>query len=75
MYSSNQDIGNAMEVFPAIYDGSEFSIGFNGRYILEALSAIHEEEFALELKDEANAAVIKPVTQPNPIYVIMPMRV
>lgn len=75
LYSSNQDIGNAMEVFPAIYDGSEFSIAFNGRYILEALSAMHEDEFLLELKDEANAAIIKPVTQQNPLYVIMPMRV
>lgn len=75
LYSSNQDIGNAMEVFPAIYDGSEFSVGFNARYILEALGALDENEFFLELKDEANAAVIKPATRENPLYVIMPMRV
>lgn len=75
LYSSNQDIGNAMEVFPVIYDGSEVNIGFNGRYILEALSAMDEDEFLIELKDETNAAVIKPVTRENPLYVIMPMRV
>jgi DNA polymerase-3 subunit beta len=75
LYSASQDIGNAMEVFPAIYDGSELNIGFNGRYFLEALSAIDEDEFLLELKDETNAAVIKPVTGQNLLYVIMPMRV
>lgn len=75
LYSSNQGIGNAMEVFPAIYDGSEINIGFNARYILEALSAVDEDEFLIELKDETDAAVIKPVTGQNPLYVIMPMRV
>jgi len=75
LYSSNQDIGNAMEVFPVIYDGNEFNIGFNARYILDALNVMEEDEFLIELKDEANAAVIKPATQENPLYVIMPMRV
>jgi DNA polymerase-3 subunit beta len=75
LYSSSQDIGNAEEVFPAVYDGTELNIGFNARYILEALNALDEEEFLLELKDEANAVLIKPVTQQNALYVIMPMRV
>jgi DNA polymerase-3 subunit beta len=75
LYSSSQDIGNAMEVFPAIYDGSELNIGFNGRYVLEALNALDEDEFLIELKDETNAALIKPVSGENPLYVIMPMRV
>ncbi len=75
LYSSSQDVGNAMEVFAATYDANEFSIGFNARYILEALNAMEEEEFLLELKDETNAAVIKPATGENPLYVIMPMRV
>jgi DNA polymerase-3 subunit beta len=75
LYSSSQEIGNAMEVFPAVYDGSEVTIGFNARFILEVLNAIDEDEFLLELKDEANAALIKPATGQNPLYVIMPMRV
>jgi DNA polymerase-3 subunit beta len=75
LYSSSQNIGNAKEVFPATYDGVELNIGFNARYILEALNAIDEEEFVIELKDEANAAVIKPAKEQNSLYVIMPMRV
>jgi DNA polymerase-3 subunit beta len=75
LYSSSQDIGNAMEVFPASYDGIELNIGFNARYMLEALNAIDEDEFVMELKDETNAAVIKPANEQNSLYVIMPMRV
>ncbi len=75
LYSSTQDIGNAMEVFPAIYDGSEVNVGFNARYILDALNAIDEDEILMELKDETNAAVIKPAIGKNSLYVVMPMRV
>lgn len=75
LYSSGQNIGDATEAFPAPYDGTELNIGFNARYILEALNAIDEEEFVIELKDETNAAIIKPAKAQNPLYVIMPMRV
>jgi DNA polymerase-3 subunit beta len=75
LYSSNQDLGNAMEEFPAMYDGTEMNIGFNGRYIIDALSAIDEDEFLLELKDETSAAIIRPAEGKNLLYVIMPMRV
>jgi DNA polymerase-3 subunit beta len=75
LYSSNQDLGNAMEEFPAIYEGTEMNIGFNGRYIIDALSAIDEDEFLLELKDETSAAIIRPAVGKDLLYVIMPMRV
>lgn len=75
LYCSNQAMGDAKEVFPAIYDGNEFNIGFNARYILDALNAIEEDEFLIKLKDEGNGAVIKPAIQENPLYVIMPMRI
>jgi DNA polymerase-3 subunit beta len=75
LYSSNQDIGNASEEFPAVYDGDEVNIGFNGRYILDALNAMDEDEFLLELKDETNAVILRPATAENPVHVIMPMRV
>jgi DNA polymerase-3 subunit beta len=75
LYSSNQDLGNAIEEFPAIYDGTEMNIGFNGRYIIDALSAIDEDEILLELKDETSAAIIRPAVGKNLLYVIMPMRV
>jgi DNA polymerase-3 subunit beta len=75
LYSSSQDIGNAMEEFPVVYDGGEMNVGFNARYVLEALNEIDEDEFFLELKDETSAVIMRPASGRNPLYVIMPMRV
>jgi DNA polymerase-3 subunit beta len=75
LHSSSQDVGNATEEFAVMYDGSEMSIGFNGRYIIDALNAIDDDECLLELKDESNAVIIRPAAAENPVYVIMPMRI
>ena len=75
LYSASQDIGNAVEEFPAAYDGAEINVGFNARYILDALDEIDEDEFFIELKDETSAAIIRPASEKNPVYVVMPMRV
>ncbi len=75
LYSSNQDIGNAREEFPVIYDGIEMNIGLNGRYVLDVLNAMNEGECIMELKDESSAAILRPAVGNNPIYVIMPMRI
>ena len=75
LFSSTEDIGNAMEEFPAIYDGGEMNIRFNARYVLDAINEIEEEEFLIELKDEGSAALIRPASEKNPLYVIMPLRV
>ena len=75
LYSSTQDIGNAVEEFPAAYDGDELNIGFNARYFLDAVNEIDEEEFIIQVKDETSAALLRPASGENPRYVIMPMRV
>ncbi len=75
LHSSSQDVGNATEEFPVAYDGTEVSIGFNARYILDALNAIDDEECVMELKDESNAVLIRPAKEKNPLYVVMPMRI
>jgi DNA polymerase-3 subunit beta len=75
LFSSTEDIGNAMEEFPAIYDGGEMNIRFNARYVLDAITEIDDEEFLIEVKDEGSAALIRPGSERNPLYVIMPMRV
>lgn len=75
LYSASQDIGNAKEEFPAPYEGNEINLGFNARYVLEALNEIGEDEFCIEIKDETSAAIIRPASEKNPVYVVMPMRV
>ena len=50
-------------------------MGFNARYLLEALVAIDDEQVAIELNDPLSPGVMRPVGDDGYFYVIMPMRV
>jgi DNA polymerase-3 subunit beta len=51
------------------------AIGFNARYLLEALSALPDDEVALELGGELDPGMIRPVSDSRFVGVIMPMRI
>jgi DNA polymerase-3 subunit beta len=55
--------------------GEKLAIGFNARYLLDALSAMSDDEVALELGGELDPGVIKPVSDARFVGVIMPMRI
>ncbi len=75
--SYHQDFGDAKEEVELIYEGPPIEIGFNARYLMEALNVIDAEEILMELKDEGSPGVIKPPsTEPSSqICIIMPMRI
>jgi DNA polymerase-3 subunit beta len=75
--SSSPDLGEAHETLPVEYSGTAMQICFNAQYVLDFLSAVTTDIVALELKDEASQAVMKPVGAEgyDYTYVIMPMRV
>ncbi len=76
--SSHQDFGDAKEEVDVSYEGPSLEIGFNARYLMEALSVIDVEEVLMELKDEGSPGVIRPrsVTEPSDqLCIIMPMRI
>lgn len=76
--SYHQDFGDAKEEFELVYDGDPVEIGFNARYLMEALNVIDSEEILMELKDEGSPGLIKPslsAESPHQICIIMPMRI
>jgi DNA polymerase III subunit beta len=75
--SSSPDVGEARETLPVEYTGDAMQICFNAQYVLDFMSAVTTDVVALELKDEASQAVLKPVGAEgyDYTYVIMPMRV
>jgi DNA polymerase-3 subunit beta len=76
--SYHQDFGDAKEELELVYEGDPVEIGFNARYLMEALNVIDSEEVIMELKDDGNPGVIKPsppVDPPQQICIIMPMRI
>jgi DNA polymerase-3 subunit beta len=78
MSSTHQDFGDAKEDVEVVYEGPSLQIGFNARYLIEALSVIDSEEVVLELKDEGSPGILKPSPFPpgssNQLCIIMPMR-
>jgi DNA polymerase-3 subunit beta len=76
--SYHQDFGDAKEEVEVSYEGPSLEMGFNARYLMEALSVMDKEEVVMELKDEGSPGIIKPqsMTEPsNQLCIIMPMRI
>jgi DNA polymerase-3 subunit beta len=76
--SYHQDFGDAKEEVDLVYEGPPIEIGFNARYLMEALNVIDTEEVVIELKDEGSPGIIRPLSSIEPsnqFCIIMPMRI
>lgn len=73
--SNTPEMGEAIEKIPATYDGDAMEMGFNARYLLEALTVMDSEQVAVELNDPLSPGIIRPQGDDQYFYVIMPMRV
>jgi len=73
--SENPDVGEGAEEIDIDYSGESLEIGFNARYLLDALSSLAEDEIELKLSGELDPGVVRPVGPTDFIGVIMPMRI
>ncbi|HMH52881.1 MAG TPA: DNA polymerase III subunit beta [Candidatus Acidoferrum sp.] len=73
--AASHDLGEAEESLQVQYSGEEVSIGFNSRYVLEALAPIETDEIVFEFKDGLSPGVVKGVEEEGYSCVIMPMRI
>jgi DNA polymerase-3 subunit beta len=69
------DFGEAEEQIEIEYAGEEMTIGFNSRYVLDALGAQGGDQVVLEVKDGLSPGVIKSLDDDGSLCVIMPMRI
>lgn len=72
--ASSQELGEAEEVLTADFAGEELAIGFNARYLLDALGPMEGERTVVELKDALSPGVFKSTANDAHLCVIMPMR-
>ena len=68
-----EDVGSNISTINATVDGPEQQIIFNVKYLTDILNVIGTPEVALEVTSAARPGVIKPVSQADYTYVIMPM--
>ena len=70
--ANSPEVGEARESLAVNYKGKEMAVAFNPRYLIDALSALTEDEVFFELIDELSPGVLK-INGPF-LYVVMPMR-
>ncbi|UCG78365.1 MAG: DNA polymerase III subunit beta [Nitrospirota bacterium] len=73
--ASNPDLGEAKDEIDVEYSGEELSLGFNARYLIDALSAIGSDRVTFELKDSLSPTLLKEETSEDYLCVVMPMRI
>ena len=71
---TSNSIGNAYDECRLAGNGGDMEIGFNCKYLLEALRAIPSEEFILELKTNLSPAVMNPSEGDKFTYMVLPVR-
>ena len=75
MSSVNSENGTATEDISMDYKGEKIEIGFNSKYVLEMINNLEDENIILNFKDSASPVTAMEESNPNLIYVLMPMRV
>lgn len=73
--AQSPELGEAQEDIPAEFTGGELQIGFNAKYLLDALSVFDSENMMFELDHEQSPGVLKDAEDTGAISIIMPMRI
>jgi len=73
--SNNPDLGDAREELDIDYAGDELTIGFNVKYLLDALSTLKAKELRFGLQSDLAPAQFVPTDDDDTLAVVMPMRV
>jgi DNA polymerase-3 subunit beta len=69
----SEEIGDDVGEIDATVEGEESKIAFNGKYLTDVLSVLHEEQVALETTNPSSPGVVRPVGVDNYVHVVMPM--
>ena len=73
--SSSPEVGEGQEELDVQYKGRDLSVGFNARYIIDALAIVGENQpFILELSGETGPAKIYAESDESAIGIVMPLR-
>lgn len=77
--SDNPDLGQAREEMDVDYRGTEVTVGFNAKYMIELLGEIDTPEVQIELNGELDPGVLRPRIEKATVGdsylgVVMPMR-
>lgn len=73
--ASNPDIGEARDEVKIEYKGESLSLGFNAKFLIDALGTMAGDRVVFELQDPLSPTLLREEGDDNYKCVIMPMRV
>jgi DNA polymerase-3 subunit beta len=73
--STNPDVGEASDEVETQYQEGELEVGFNVRYLLDAIEAVDEEKFTLEIRSGLRPAVVRPAQDTGYLCIVMPLKI
>jgi DNA polymerase-3 subunit beta len=73
--SESMDIGNAKEMIKIEYSDEVMTLGFNGKYFMEALQVMRSESIEAYINSQESPCLLKGVDDPGYVSVIMPMKI
>ena len=72
--SCTSQIGDAKEEVLVETTGKELEIGFNHKYLLDALKVIEDDEVYLDFGSSISPCIIKPIVDNKYTYMVLPVR-
>lgn len=73
--TSRSEAGNVREIIPANTDGSSIEIGFNARYLIDAIRAVSGDTVKMRFTENVKPALLVPTEGDKFIYMILPVRI
>ncbi len=72
--ANHPSLGKAVEKIPANYSGKEMEIGFNAKYLLDALSVHEDGPIVFDFNNELSPVVVKSLKNPHFLGIVMPLK-
>ena len=73
--ANSPELGEAEEDVQGEFIGDDMEIGFNARYVLDALSAVEGNKVMIELDHSQSPGIVRIPNDPQYLAVLMPMRI
>lgn len=72
--STNVEIGQSREKIKINLEGPDLDIGFNPKYLIDALKVMDSEEITMEMTNSVSPCIMKPIDHDNYTYLAVPVR-
>ncbi|MDR1362000.1 MAG: DNA polymerase III subunit beta [Holosporaceae bacterium] len=74
-YAVNSKVGNARDEMEVVYSGPNWNAGFNAGYLLDVAQTLPGEKLKIYVRDSLASILLTDESEPESIFVIMPMRI